>query len=123
MKKSPLRHKIIKDDVFEATVILFWGGDFHCVNNYMVKNYGINFDEGLLSDKYSFGFVSERLADDLNGWAFWVGDTKDVSTLVHECIHLIYRIFEYKSIDIKTSEEVVAFYAGYWFKRIQAIVG
>ena len=113
-----LKHKIIEDDVFEAKVILLWGGDYNKAVEFMAKNYGIDIEGNDLSDIYSYGFTSERLSPDMEGWAMWLKNPKDMRDIVHEVIHLIYRIFDYKSVDLQKCEEVFAFYASHWVKKI-----
>ena len=40
--------------------------------------------------------------------------------LVHECLHLTRRIFQYTGVPFNTSNhELIAYYQGYWIKTIQ----
>lgn len=44
---------------------------------------------------------------------------KDFYSLMHECVHLVTRIFEDRGIPFRgENTEMIAYYQGYWFKRI-----
>lgn len=46
-------------------------------------------------------------------------DNKDFYTLMHECLHLVCRIFTDRGIPfVSENQEAMAYYQCYWFKRI-----
>jgi len=119
--KDKLHHKTLVDGVFQATVVVLWGGEYKKAYDYVLKKYGVQL-ELEQSDLFSFGFVSERLNEnDLNGWIFWVGDVKTVGSVVHEVVHLVHNILTYKGLDYK-NDELRAFYEEYWFDRITQLI-
>ena len=116
MATTKLKCKVIKDPVFEVTLLVLWGGDFYKAKEYLLKKYGQEIEEQP-GDSSCEGFVTDRLDDDINGWAFWIKYPKQHHDIVHEIPHLNHKIFNYKGIDIN-QDEVYAYYSAYWFKQI-----
>jgi hypothetical protein len=64
----------------------------------------------------SFAPVSEN---ESIRYFIWVRLCEDIAVLVHECIHLAYRVLEDRGIKIsQENDEVLAYYHGYLFKTL-----
>ena len=64
---------------------------------------------------------SECISDGSNKTAFiiWISDGKNWYYLVHECLHLVRKIFQHVGIPFNSiNHELIAYYQTYWVKTI-----
>lgn len=66
----------------------------------------------------SMGFT--EIYSNPNVFVVWVKDSKDISTLIHEIVHLAIEILNDRGVKLSESEngEVLAYYVEYWFKTL-----
>ena len=58
------------------------------------------------------------------GFLIWVKEPGMYHTMVHECIHLVNKIFQYHGIPFNSeNDEIIAYYQNYWVKKFWHIMG
>ena len=89
------------DCLFMAKVLVTTGDEFHSPG----------FD----------AYTDTEVKDGVRRYHVHLDDSRDFYTLVHECCHLVHRIF--RDRDMELSEEVLAYYQTYWVKTIWREIG
>jgi len=114
-------YKLIKDDLFDANVHFFWQCNQSCVVDTMLKKHNIEVED---NGKLMYGALWEiEMTDKAINWIVFYDKTKKENTLHHECLHLVYYIFEHKGIPSDfDNQETVCYYQGYWVRKLTNIM-
>jgi hypothetical protein len=110
---------ILFDEVYLATVWFYYGVDFKNVQEHLKKDKNVKYE-----DKSSEGkCATVTLDNDDTFFILYVKKKRDIETLSHELIHLVFHIFDYAKIPINDeNQEIFALYHDYWFRRIKKIM-
>jgi hypothetical protein len=88
---------------------------------HLEANYNVHIEEDW-SDCKGLRF-KEASKDGHIYYGIWLRGKADLTTLVHELLHLVYAIFIDREIKVNAAnQETVAYYLAYWFDKIKPIM-
>jgi hypothetical protein len=122
-KKSPFKVKMMDDPVYNLVVWFGCGGTWEDVKNYIEKRKWIKKDDErywgtghIVTDK-AFVLTIRGQGEEKNQLRLfvWIKWNRDFRALVHECAHLVFRIFDTHGIHCEVdNDEQFAYYLEFW---------
>lgn len=120
-KKLKVIHKVSIDDAYPYNLFVVYGKDMNF--NSLIKE-AAKTEPALLSLIEQVGSDNEPLSfvcDDENSTCIYlfIKDDTTLATLVHECVHIVVRIFDIIGMKInRDTEEMFAYLEGFIFKKV-----
>lgn len=115
-------HFSFKCEVYSAIVLVFAGCKVDKMSAHMKEEYLVEMPEL----ENSVGITTQfAIKDTKTGgtdetiYILWVEDSRDIYSIIHECVHLAGRVFADKEITLAPDrEEPFAYYVESWVRRI-----
>lgn len=106
-------------ETYSANIIFYCDCSPLQIKKHMAKKYCI---DNVDCENADVGFTNNYLPEEDNAsirYVVWIRHNDDIATLVHECIHLAFRILEDRGIKVNIeNDEVLAYYHSYLFKTL-----
>ena len=106
-------------DVFLARVVYIADCDYQELNQYLKDTYAITDPVGAPDDAGTTVII-DYVEDGKERKIFlvWIEKRSDICTNVHEFVHLIDKIFQYKGVSFcHESAETIAYYMEHWLRK------
>ena len=106
------KQKIFKIPIFGGKVIVAQGGDIHKVS----KKFKVTWNEEESKESLDgvYGFVFNYLDESKRRYLVWFKEEPSVNTIVHECVHIVNRLFMDIGLELdERNDEAQAYVTGY----------
>lgn len=106
-------------DIYNAHVLFYTECTQEEFIDHINKKYNI-----LIEDDYSdcLGITMQANTEERTYYIIWVRNLNDTQTLVHEVLHLTYKILDDRGVVLSNdNNEAVAYYLSFWFKKLYLI--
>ena len=106
--------------LYNAHVLYYAGYPQKDFIEHLSKKYNID-----IEDDYSdcLGVTMQANTNERTYYILWVKHLDDTQTLVHETLHLIYKILDDRGIVLgNNNNETVAYYLSFWFQKLYTLM-
>jgi hypothetical protein len=113
--KSKMLYKEFICELYKCPVLFYAGCGHKEFIEHVKTHYNILIDDNLTCMK---GLAFWTDLSGVTHYGVWMRKKRQYEVLVHECLHLTYRIFKDRGIPVgHNNDEAVAYYVGYWFDK------
>lgn len=106
--------------LYNAHVLYYVGYPSKDFIEHLNKKYSID-----IEDDYTdcLGVTMQANTKDRTYYIIWVKHLNDTQTLVHETLHLVYKILDDRGILLDNdNNETVAYYLSFWFQKLYSLM-